>query len=140
MRAFILFLLLALTGCGMSTGVPVHFVVPDGFRGVFYLIPDPTNGVAISKTEGRFLVTIPADGRLRVRSLGFLDSWHQETCSFASGAHIPTPTEPGGTGDLANGIVGLRGGGQAGNGSGPMFTWYFIGTQQELDASEKLQP
>ena len=51
-----------------------------------------------------------------------------------------TPTEPGGTGDLASGIVGLRGGGQAGNGSGPMFTWYFIGTQQELDESSKLQP
>ncbi|HEY1173738.1 MAG TPA: hypothetical protein VGH19_20405 [Verrucomicrobiae bacterium] len=140
MRAFVSLILLVLTGCGLSTGTPVHFVVPDGYRGPFYLIPDPTNGVVITKSQGRFVVTLPASGRLMVRDLGFLDSWHQETCAFASGTRIPTLTEPGSTGVLATNAVALRGSGSARNSNGPVFTWYFIGTQQEFDASGKLQP
>jgi len=104
------------------------------------MIPDPTNGVVVSKSEGRFVVTIPASGRLMVRDLGFLDSWHQETCAFTSGARIPTLTEPGSTGVIATNAVALRGGGSARNGDGPLFTWYFIGTQQEFDVTDKLQP
>lgn len=140
MRAFVSLILPALTGCGLFAGTPVHFVVPDGYRGLFYLIPDPTNGVVVTKSEGRFVVTIPASGRLRFRDSGFLDSWHQETCAFATGTRILTLSEPGGTGVVAANAVALRGGGSARNGDGPLFAWYFVGTQQEFDASDKLQP
>jgi hypothetical protein len=52
MRAFVSLILPALTGCGLFAGTPVHFVVPDGYRGLFYLIPDPTNGVVVTKSGG----------------------------------------------------------------------------------------
>lgn len=86
------------------------------------------------------MVTIPASGRLKVRDVRLLDSWHQESAAFASGARIPTPTEPGGTGMLATNIVGLRGGGATHNGGGRMVTWYFVGTQQEVETADELKP
>ena len=135
-RLLSLFFLLSLIGCGLSTGTPVHFVVPDGHQGMLYLILDPTNGVVIPKKDGRFIVTFPVGGKLHVRDFRFVNSWHQQTAAFSTGKRIPTPTEPDRTAELAPGEVGFRGGGTARDGSGPEYIWYFIGTQRDLETAK----
>ena len=126
MRALVGILLLTVTGCGFRSGPLVHFVLPDGYHGAFYLICDPANGLVVSAREGQFTVAIPAGGRLRVRDFRFLKSWHQETAMFANGASIPT-------GDLATNVVGLRSGSTISSSGGPEFVWYVVGTQQDFD-------
>ncbi|HVV73567.1 MAG TPA: hypothetical protein VHI52_18990 [Verrucomicrobiae bacterium] len=126
-------LLLAGAGCDRH-GPPVHFVIPDGFKGPFYLIKDPTNGAVISAKGNQYTIAVPRSGSVRVHDFAFRDPWHQETASFASGVRIPTETEPGATGELAANVSGLRGGGTALMNSGPEIVHYFIGAEQELRA------
>lgn len=139
MGTFPFLLLLAAMGCGSSVGTPVHFTVPDGYRGTFYLILDSKNGVAVAEKSHRYTVVIPASGRLRVRNFRFLQSWHHETASYASGARIPTETDPSASGELAPDVVGVRGGSTIRR-DGVEFVWYVIGNQQDLDAKRNLQP
>ena len=136
LRLLLLFLIVPLIGCGLSTGTPVHFVVPDGHQGMVYLILDPTKGVVIPKKDGRFIVTFPVGGKLHVRDFRFINSWHQETAAFSKGTRIPTSTEPGRTAELAPGEVGFRGGGTSWDGNGREYIWYFIGTQSDLETAK----
>ena len=68
MRILATILLFAIIGCGRREGLPVQFVVPDGYRGVFSVTIDSTSGIAVPVTNGQFIVTIPASGKLRISS------------------------------------------------------------------------
>jgi hypothetical protein len=129
---FVIVSLLVVAGCDQH-GAPVHFVVPDGFRGPFYLIKDSLQGVFINATGDQYTVEIPQAGSLKLHDFGLFDSWHQETASFAGGARIPTESESGGTGELGTNVFGLRGGGTSWVNDGPETVTYFIGTQKDFD-------
>ena len=71
-------------GCDRS-GPPVEVVVPDAFIGPVFVILDETRGSDIPFRDGKYIVEIPPDGRLRVKSLGPFEGWHKETWRYASG-------------------------------------------------------
>jgi len=77
-------LLIAPIGCSRN-GPPVEVVLPDGFTGAVYVILDNIRGLDIPFRDGRYAVAIPADGRLRVKSLAPFEGWHEETWRYASG-------------------------------------------------------
>jgi hypothetical protein len=77
-------LLVSSFGCNRS-GPPVEVVAPDQFTGPVFLILDEHAGVEIPFREGTYVVEIPPNGRLRVRSLAPFQGWHKETWRYASG-------------------------------------------------------
>ena len=95
MRILFATLLLVLVGCAKRFGPPVHYVVPDGYRGVFTIELDPNGGQMVPVTNGEFVVSIPSNGKLSVSSFDFIKGRHMETAEYASGAalslgHSPT--------------------------------------------------
>jgi hypothetical protein len=75
-------------GCSDRGGKPVHFIIPDSYRGLFVITENP-NASAIPVIDGRYCITVPSDGRVKVKSMRPLRVWHSETAAFASGEHLP---------------------------------------------------
>lgn len=75
-----------------SSGRPVSYVVPDGFRGRIRLISDPA-APPVPLVHGVYVVTVPPSGYLHVRDLGFTTRWHYESARYRSGTRIPTDPE-----------------------------------------------
>ena len=87
----IFFVAVTLVGCGQKPfGAPVRYVVPVGFRGTFTITLDPVRGIAVPMSNGQFVVTIPATGKLTVRSLDFLQGKHQMLAQYETGAALAT--------------------------------------------------
>lgn len=45
----------------------MHFVLPDGFRGHFAIVPDDPHGIELVKQQGRYVVRIPDSGVLAIK-------------------------------------------------------------------------
>jgi hypothetical protein len=88
-HCIIAFVALIFAGCGDGSGPPVHFVVPDGFRGRIDMVLDTKHGSRIVTQDGRYTFVIPASGTLRVQSLRSLQRWHTATAAYASGHVLP---------------------------------------------------
>src|SRR5687768_7802659 len=88
---------LLFAGCGDGSGPPVHFIVPDGFRGRIDIVLDAKQGSRIETHDGTYVLIIPASGTLRVRSLQSLDRWHTATAAYVSGTSLPVLAGTGGT-------------------------------------------
>ena|ERR1041384_4446761 len=80
------------TGCNDS-GAPLHFVLPDGFKGEIRIVKDPDQGSSVREEGGRFTYIIPPDGQLRVRSLAPFSHWHKESAVFQNGGALKTGTD-----------------------------------------------
>jgi hypothetical protein len=78
---------LFLLGCDRS-GPPVHFILPQGFRGVFQLSLDKQNGNPITKSNGTLVITVPTNASITVKYDEFLSHWHSETASYPDGTLI----------------------------------------------------
>lgn len=78
---------LLILGCDRS-GPPVHFILPQGFRGVFQLSLDKQNGNPIIKSNGTLIITVPTNASLTVKDDKFLSRWHRETASYPDGTLI----------------------------------------------------
>jgi len=127
---------LLLVGCGRSStpSGPVRFIVPDGYRGAFDLILDPTNGVTFAKTNGEYVLVIPPSGQLRVRTFSILAQPHEEFAAYASGQSIPSDSSLKGATAMPASMVGLRNRGTIRLGDGPMTAVLIVGTEQDVDA------
>lgn len=88
---------LIFAGCGDGGGLPVHFVVPDGFRGRIDIVLDTKHGSRMEAQDGRYTFIIPASGTFRVQSLQPLEKWHSTTAAYVSGTTLPVVAETGGT-------------------------------------------
>jgi hypothetical protein len=89
MRFLTIILFLALVGCGRREGLPVEFVVPDGYRGVFSVTLDPATGSAVPVTNGQFVLSIPSAGKLRISSWDCIGGRHVVSARYASGGALP---------------------------------------------------
>lgn len=98
-----------------TSGRPIHFVVPDGFRGKIKFIRD-FRGLAIDPETNLIVFQIPDSGVLRVKSLKPFRKRHTLTASFANGDPIPDVI----TGVLPNSVA-LR----------PASGFYCVGTFDE---------
>ena len=143
-RNFILYLIFfviiaSIAGC-MPHGDPVHFQLPDNYRGVFKLVLDPTNGLVVSLKEGQFTYVIPTNGVLRVKTFDPFDPFHTESASYAGGT--PIPMGPLLNPNISPDVVACRDTGMhedtGENGQWVRSIAYVIGTEnQELEAKEK---
>jgi hypothetical protein len=111
-----------------KSGTPVEFVVPDGYAGPVILMLDPKDGMEITRQDGKYMILIPADGFLRVRSFDPLERWHEETWTYAGGRIIPdaklaAQPDPD--------RVMLRGGNSA-ESEGVRWIEHFVGTESQL--------
>ena len=87
----ILFVAVTLIGCGRKPlGAPVLYVVPVGYRGTFSITLDPTRGISVPMSNGQFVVTVPATGKLTVRSFDFLHGKHELRARYADGEALST--------------------------------------------------
>jgi hypothetical protein len=64
-------------GCGRTQCV--HYVVPEGYRGCFWVIHDPAAPELPEVAKGWRQVAVPADGVILASSLSPLDAWHEST-------------------------------------------------------------
>jgi hypothetical protein len=71
----------------------VTVVVPDNYRGEFWVESDGTRGESLAADSDEFIVTIPASGKLVLRSLGPLTKWHAMNHRFANGDPITESDE-----------------------------------------------
>lgn len=106
---------------------PVVFLIPNGFRGTFYLLEDPRAGVELKAEGGKMLVPIPKTGLLRVASLEPLEGWHKESAHFENGNPVPSSPE-------SPSEVGLYPGEtSAENQSGPVYGAWIVGTKHDYE-------
>lgn len=117
---------------GIQAGVPIHFLVPTGFRGEIQIIEDKQTGAALIQENGRLVINVPASGRVVVRSFQPFEQEHRESASFADGTTIPFPAEF--TTEVPRNLLGFYGGGFSRGGKYSQETLvYFLGTQEELE-------
>ena len=94
MKIIVAVLLLVLPGCTERVGLPEHFVVPDNYRGLFTVTVDPIRGISVPVTNGEFVFTIPADGKVCISSSKSLDGLHYLDATYASGQPLPHEYNP----------------------------------------------
>lgn len=71
----------------------VHFVLPDNYRGYFWVIVDQESGERVLVKHGTATVRVPPDGIVRLHDDWFLEDWHRHSAAFASGMRISTDTD-----------------------------------------------
>jgi hypothetical protein len=62
----------------------VHYVLPAGFHGRFWMYEDP-NGGRLRPVNGRITIRVPPDGLVKVHDTWFLEQWHITTGADYSG-------------------------------------------------------
>jgi hypothetical protein len=66
----------------------IKFVIPKGFRGAFVVEEDPDAGPAPKDSDGAWVYSIGADGRLRARTVAPFRSWHETIAAYSDGTKI----------------------------------------------------
>ncbi len=129
--AVALFLILALSWATFWESLPVHFVVPDGFRGEIRLVLDPENGERIRLANGRFTYPILDNGILHVTSFKPLQVYHVQAANYADGSPLLQEFEADEpwTGDK----IAFRGGGMSRLNDDPYVITYFVGTAADFE-------
>jgi hypothetical protein len=82
----LLFLLFTLVA--PKPGVPILFVLPDGYRGAFYVMEDPRSPTVLRPEGNRFTIRIPSKGVLKVKSMMPISGFHRESAQYAGGGTI----------------------------------------------------
>ncbi len=76
-------------GLHLEPGYAVHYVVPNGYRGVFSISEDPMNGVPPSFGEhGEFVYSIPKSGHLVTTDATPMVILHKTKATYRSGKPI----------------------------------------------------
>jgi hypothetical protein len=126
----LLFALVVNFSMASSCGVikpSVHYILPDGYVGMFKIILDEKNEVDVKLERGTYTLEIPQDGVLRIKSFTPFDAWHEVTASYKSGKEIPT------LGTVADDSIALRDVGTGERGYGPTTKTGVIGTKAQED-------
>lgn len=79
---------LLLGGCREQSGLPVEYVLPDGYRGEVEIVQDE-HGAPLPIERGVAVCYIPTDGVLEIDTLNAFRRWHRETARYSSGQMIP---------------------------------------------------
>ena len=90
MKTLTTIFLLVACGCSERRGLPVQFVLPAGYRGVFSVKLDPNGGIPVPITNGQFVVVIPQNGKVSLSSFDCISGRHVVSARYASGSVLPT--------------------------------------------------
>ena len=110
------------------SGPPVHFILPDGYRGAFRIVVDPV-GLDVKPTNGTYVFRIPVGGILRVKSARPFRRWHEETAAYNDGTTIPDGFLSVDPSTIA--LHGLFSRQEDGEDS----QWWMVGTKDDADAA-----
>jgi len=121
------FLAVVFSGCGIFNP-SIHYVLPDGYTGMFKIILDEQKGVDIKRESWSYTCEIPPNGILRVKSFEPFYGWHKETAAYRNGSPIVIPDST-----VSNDVIALRDVGMHEKGDGPRTITIVIGTQQQAD-------
>jgi len=131
LRRSIVFLAFLTLGCSYLNP-PVHYVLPDGYFGIFKIILDPKNGVDVPLKDRQYTYEIPEDGILRIKSFAALRPMHEESAAYRSGGEIVIPTS-----QVRDDVVALRDVGQYSVGDRPQTIVFVLGTKAHHDQVRK---
>jgi hypothetical protein len=142
LRRFILvFLCLSVVANCSFRGQLVHYVLPNGYRGCFWVIHDPSAPALPTVGRGWRQVDLPANGVVLTSSLSPLDAWHESTAAIGS-TFTAADLQVGKT-IVSPGLVGVwigpRGRAES---EGREYRSFFVGTEAEFLACppERFQP
>ena len=116
-----------IAGCNRS-GYPIHFVVPNGYRGPLICLIDRRRGMDVPLADGQYTYRFPENGRLTIKDDAPFRGWHGMTVTYASGTLIPMDHEEG----LPPDAVLFHGGGSGRKDGGQEYLFDFVGTRAEM--------
>lgn len=119
-------LICTLISCKSSA--EVHYVIPDGYVGMFKIVLDEREGVDVSPKNGRYTYEIPQSGILKVRSFAPFRTGYEASAAYRNGTKINLAGD--GVPDEA---IALRDLGEEIRGNGPPIIVLVIGTKAEQD-------
>lgn len=126
----LLFMLINSAGCSLACGIlnpPVHYILPNGYRGVFKIILDEANGTDVKREERSYTYEIPPNGILRIKSFAPLSQMHEASAAYKNGTKIPTLST------VNDDTIALRDVGMHERGDGPRTITIVIGTKEQAD-------
>jgi len=140
-RLILILLCLPIAASCIRRSHPIHYVVPEGYRGPFWVIHDPTAPALPTVGDNWIKVTVPANGIVLASSLSPLDTWHESTAVLggtATGADLEvgkTIVSPG----MVGVWLGPHGRVEA---DGREYRSFFVGTEAEFVAfpRDRYQP
>jgi hypothetical protein len=71
----------------------IHFIIPEGFKGVLKIKKDP-DGEENVKKEGIWIFSFPPDGTLKVKNIKPIELSRKCTASYQSGGSIGWQRQP----------------------------------------------
>ncbi|PCH54322.1 MAG: hypothetical protein COC21_04975 [Verrucomicrobiales bacterium] len=84
-----LFFVLMISGCVQQEETPtIHYVIPQGFEGVFLIYEDKLNGQSTQIIDNQLTLYVNDNGKLPVVSLAYMSRLHRWRCRFNDGAEI----------------------------------------------------
>ncbi len=132
----LLLLALAVLWFWQERRATIHYVVPDGYRGIFRLELEPA-APALTREGGRYLVVIPDAGILRVRRWGPLLDLREHTAAYAGGR--PLSVGIADRGELSPGRAGDEVKLYALETDASGRSYYLVGTAVEMVAAQDLR-
>jgi hypothetical protein len=71
-------------GCfGPKEDVVIKYIVPKDYRGIYVLYLDPqATEIPKKNSEGEYVVQIPPNGKLKLRSFDVFNTWHKKKAVF----------------------------------------------------------
>ena len=128
-RQWVLLVFVVCLNACERTGEPVHFIVPNNYRGAFKLVLDEKDGITVAARNGRFTYVIPQSGDLKVKAVKPLLVWHTFSATHANGTSIPVRGESRTASD-AVAFCSLQS-------ENNQTYWFFVGTETEMREAEK---
>ena len=77
---------LLVCSCG-SADMPVHFIIPDGYRGLFRVKLNKA-AAAPDRIGDHVQLNVPASGLLEIRTLKIFRRWHKERAFYENGTEL----------------------------------------------------
>jgi hypothetical protein len=75
-------LLVCVVACSDRAGKPVHFSLPEDFRGVFRVVVDEREGVLPMDEGVRLVFAVPAHGTVVIKDVAFLAGYRTYTATI----------------------------------------------------------
>jgi hypothetical protein len=131
--AFLLFVCGSFSACEfLDHGPPIHFILPDGFRGEIRIEEGVADSVDPVFERGHYTIRVPSTGLVRIKSKEVFSPWHKERAFSSRGRELPVLS---GHAEQPN-VIALRSLGMfddASNHLRPYTMVYVFGTWQDVD-------
>lgn len=122
-------LLCAVAGCADASGDPIHYILPNGYRGPFKIVVDSAASGGYRYDGKCHIYTIPANGVLRVSSASPFKYFHRTSAEYVGGRQIAC-SEPGPAGPDAVRLTAL--------GATESEFWMVVGTEADVQKCQQL--